>query len=115
MRVGIKVGPKHAALGFDLHLFACTDEIRLGTTYIGRKGLLALLPTLAKCHRIEKVGLQQNGLGDDDVMVQLIRTLQSCPELRHIDLSGNDVGSRVGVAIVNLLRSKVVLVHVHLL
>mmetsp|Transcript_11893 Transcript_11893/g.21879 ORF Transcript_11893/g.21879 Transcript_11893/m.21879 type:complete len:402 (-) Transcript_11893:9-1214(-) len=88
------------------HDYDAVDEIRLGTTYIGRKGLLALLPTLAKCHRIEKVGLQQNGLGDDDVMVQLIRTLQSCPELRHIDLSGNDVGSRVGVAIVNLLRSK---------
>mmetsp|Transcript_9806 Transcript_9806/g.17313 ORF Transcript_9806/g.17313 Transcript_9806/m.17313 type:complete len:400 (-) Transcript_9806:1689-2888(-) len=87
--------------------YDATDEIRLSNTYVGQKGVLAMLPVIAKCHRVQKIGMPQNGLRDDAATVQLINTLQqSCPELTSLDLSGNDVGSDVGVAIAKMLGSQ---------
>eukprot|EP00759_Apiculatamorpha_spiralis_P037080 PhF_6_TR37123/c0_g1_i5/m.54573 len=80
------------------------SEITLTSAYIGKRGLLALLPVLQACVRLEHLDLTGTGLVTS-IADALLNVLTSFPRLRSLRLSNNDLGTEIGERILLLVRS----------
>lgn len=72
-------------------------------TYLGNNGCAALIPVVAACQRLSYLFLPKCGL-KASAAKELVSCLAAHPGIYSVDLSRNDLGTTVGMALLQLVR-----------